>query len=364
MNTSLRSCARVTALALLPLLAACEDPIIFVGDLPGIMRIVAGVPTEIGENVDSLARSTEMNEPRGIALDDDGTLYIADSRNSRILAVSPAGALRVLTDSTLCTSVCLARPRGVAVAPDGSIWIADELAHRLFRLEPVSRTLEVRAGTGVAGSSPDGTPGLEAMLNAPSGIAVTSGGVVYFTERDGHRVRWLTTSGHVRTIAGTGERGFSEGSPATEARLDSPEALALHGSLLYVADTQNDRVRVINLVGGGIRTIAGIGVAGYAQTDSVASSAKLNRPRAVAVSTDGERLFIGDGLNHRVRVVDLDENRISTFAGTGDPAYTDEGLDAPATSLSNPSGLATHRDGVLFISDTGHQVVWMTRLRF
>ena len=344
--------------------SACEDPIIIVGDLPGIMQRIAGIPNVLGANTDTIARNTQLNAPRGLALATDGTVYIADSGNGRIVAVRPTGHATVLTSEATCDADCLVEPHGVAVAPDGSIWIADPGADRIFRLDPDTRVLEVRAGTGVAGDSPDNTPALEAMLNGPAGIAITASGVVYFSERDGNKVRWLTGQGTVRTIAGTGEAGYSEGSPATLARLNGPTGLAMSGSLLYVADEQNNRVREINITGGGIRNIAGNGVAAYSETDTIAQSAKLNKPRAVALTADRAQLFIADGVNDRVRVVNLPTGRISTFAGTGDAVFTAEGLDAADTSIDGPSGLAIHPQGILFVSDTGHQIVWRTPLRF
>ena len=344
--------------------AACEDPIIVLGDLPGIMRRVAGVPNSVGAAADTIARNTQLAQPRGLAVDEDGTLYIADSGNGRIVAVRATGHASVLASANACGDVCLIEPHAVAVAPDGSVWIADAGAHRIFRLDPVTRVLEVRAGTGVEGSSPDATPALEAELGAPGGIAVTSSGVVYFSERSGHRVRFISNQGTIRTIAGSGVAGFSEASPATSAMLNTPSGITVAGSLLYVADEVNNRVREVNLTGGGIRTVAGNGVAAYSETDTVAAVAKLNRPRAVAMTSDGTQLFIADALNDRVRVVNMVTGRIRTFAGTGDPLFNGEGLDAGQTALDGPSGLALFEDGILFVAVTNHQIVWRTPLRF
>ena len=362
-----RAMSTLGALALVTLggAVACEDPIILIGDLPGSMRVFAGIPDEIGATVDSIARLTELHDPRGLALASDGTVYIADSSNGRVLAVSPGGRATVLADESSCDGdACLVEPFALDVASDGSIWIADHGAHRIFRLDPESRALELRAGTGGAGDAPDFTPALEAAINAPAGIAIASGGLVYFSERGGHRVRWIQQNGTLRTIAGNGIAGYADGSPATQARLNGPMGLEIAGVLMYVADEQNNRVREVNLSGGGIRTIAGNGIAAYAETDTIAVTAKLNRPRAVALTADRSQLFIADALNHRVRVVHLATGRISTFGGTGSVVFGGEGLDAGDTSLEEPSGLAVHSDGSLFIADTGHHVVWRTRLRF
>lgn len=366
MTRTVRSTA-LAAAVLLPLLgaAACDDPIIIVGDLPGIMRRAAGMPNSVGASVDSLANRTQLHEPRGLAITSDGTLYIADSRNARIIAVSPAGRARVVASAAGCATDCLVAPAGIALASDGLLWIADPGAHRVFRMDPVNGVLEVRAGTGVAGDSPDGTPALEASLNEPFGIAIGPGGIAYFSERDGHRIRWIHSQGTVRTIAGIGQAGYSgDGGPALAARLNAPAGLATHGSMLYIADQENNRVRSVNLNGGAIRNVAGVGVAGFAETDTIALSAKLDRPTAVAVTPDGRQLFIADTYNNRVRAVNLDSGLIRRFAGTGSIAFTGEGLDAADTSLDRPGGVIVHVDGTLFLSDTGHQVVWRTPLRF
>ncbi|HUF13747.1 MAG TPA: hypothetical protein VMN78_11650 [Longimicrobiales bacterium] len=343
---------------------ACEDPILIIGDLPGTMRRVAGIPNRAGPAVDSLATQSQLFTPRGLAVAADGTLYIADSRNARIVAVTPTGRASVVASAVSCTDACLVEPHGVALAGDGSLWIADPGAHRLFRLDLDTQHLEVRAGTGVAGASPEGTQALEADLNRPTGIAVSANGVVYFSERGGHRILWIQSQGGLRILAGTGEAGFSDDSPATNARLNGPAGLFISGTTLYFADLQNDRVRAVALNGGSIRTVAGNGVAGYSESDSIAPSAKLNSPIAVVVTHDGTQLFIADEDNHRVRVVNLATRRISSFAGTGNPAFTGERLDATDTGLDLPSGLGVHPGGELFISVAGHQIVWRTALRF
>ena len=343
---------------------ACEDPIIVVGDLPGIMRRVAGVPNSIGTTIDPIARNTRLHLPRGIAVDGDGVLYIADTGNGRIVEVEPTGHASVLVGAAGCTDACLVEPHAVAIAPDGSIWIADAGAHRIFRFDPDADVLEVRAGTGTAGDAADFTPALEAQLNAPGGIAVSSSGVVYFSERAGHRIRYITSQGTLRTLAGTGVAGYSTGGPASEVMLNTPAGLAIMGSLLWFADEVNNRVREINITGGAIRDVAGNGVPAYSETDSIAATAKLNRPRAVAITTDRTQLFIADSNNDRVRVVHLPTGRIRPFAGTSDDAFNGEGLDAGDTGLDGPAGVALYDDAVLFIADTNHQIVWRTPLRF
>lgn len=366
MTTRTRAAARIAVLCAASVTGttACEDPIIVIGDLPGIMRRVAGVPNSAGATVDSLAIRTLLRAPRGLAVANDGTLYIADSGNGRVIALSPAGRTSVLGGPQSCTEACLVEPHGLALDGSGSLWIADPVAHRIFRLDLVTGVLEVRAGTGIPGNSPALTPALQADLNQPTGVAISASGRVYFSERGNHRIRWIEPQAGIRNLAGTGEAGYSEGSPATNARINGPAGVFISGSTLYFADQQNNRVRTVALVGGSIRTIAGNGVAGYSETDSIAVTAKLNRPSAITVTPDGTQLYIADEANDVVRVVNLATGRIARFAGTGEPFFLDEGLDAADTPMDMPAGVAVHPDGILFVSVAGHQIVWRTPLRF
>ncbi|HEX6589707.1 MAG TPA: hypothetical protein VF039_11840 [Longimicrobiales bacterium] len=339
---------------------ACGEPIIVSGDQPGVMTIVAGVPNRYGDSLDSMATSTELALPLGLAVGAGGVLYIADGDNARIVAVTSAGGASVRASADGCVDVCLVRPTALAVETDGTLWIADAGAHRIFRLAAGSDALEVMAGTGVEGSDPDGTPGPAARLARPSGIVVDGDGTVYFSEQNGNRVRSFDAAGALLTVAGNGDAGYSEGQPATNAMLDGPAGLALDGVTLYIADERNHRVRTLDLAISRIRTVAGIGVAGFSDTDSLALNARLNRPRAVAVSADGTQLFVAEAGSHIVRIVGLVTGRTARFAGTGDTDFNGQGGDAGATSLDQPSGIAIHDDGMLFISDTGHHLVWRT----
>lgn len=354
----------VPLVALAASVAACGDPIIVSGEQPGVMTRVAGVPNRYGDALDSMAIDTELALPRGLAVGADGTLYIADSENARIVAVNSAGRASVVASSEGCTQDCLVRPAAVAVEIDGTVWIADAGAHRIFRVPADGGALEVVAGTGVEGSDADGTPALEARLARPSGIAVDSDGTLYFSELTGNQVRTIDEIGTLRTVAGNGNAGYSEGQPATNAMLDGPAGLALDGTTLYIADERNHRVRALELVPSRIRTVAGIGVAGYSETDTLTATARLNRPRAVAIDPEGTRLYIAEAGSNIVRVVGFGTGRIARFAGTGDIDFNGEGGDAGATSLNEPSGVALHADGMLFISDSGHQIVWRTPSQF
>jgi len=349
----------------LPLIGACEDPLIVLGDQPGIMRRLAGVPNSAGATLDSLAFQSRLRLPRGLAVADDGTVYIADTGNERILAVSSDARIRVLASAAPgCGQPCLVAPDGIALEGEEALWIADPGAQRVFRLDLATRTLTVAAGTGVAGASPDGAPALS-PIEEPRGIAVADDGTVYFSEHAGHRIRWITSGGTLRTLAGTGAAGYGgDGGAADQAQINAPAGLAYHDGTLYIADRTNNRIRAVDIVGGGIRTVAGNGVAGWEATDTLALTGKLFTPEAVAVSDDGGLLFIADTGNNRVRSVNLDSGRLGNLAGTGDMAYTGELLEGGETGIFLPRGVATGPAANVFIADTGHQIVWRTRYGF
>ena len=175
-------------------------------------------------------------------------------------------------------------------------------------------TISTVAGTGVC-TSVDG-PAASATLNKPSGVAVL-GGDVFIAERDGCKLRRLR-AGVVDTIAGTGTCGYSgDGGLGVNARLDHPTDVALMrpGYGLLIADRDNDRIRFYNLLSGGISTVAGTGTAGFSGDGGAPTAARLSGPEAVD-SGDGH-ILIADTQNDRIRVVNTYSNVIRTFMGAG-----------------------------------------------
>lgn len=347
-------------------LSVCGEPVAVVGDAPGIMRIVAGVPNAPGSAVAPLATRSELSDPVGLAIAPDGQLYVVEEENERVVAVSSAGLLRVVRNDRQCSSLgCLAAPNDAALDPQGRLVVADRLARRIFRIDLEAGAAVVIAGNGDDDPSPDGTLATAASLPDPRGVAVDEGGTIYFAERRGHRVRYIDGAGNLQTLAGTGVDGFSgDGGPAADAELSTPGGLGLAAGILYVADSGNDRVRAIDLESGMIETVAGNGVRGFSGDGGSATEGALNFPEDVTVTPDGRRIFIADTQNHRIRQVHLESGTIETFAGTGDPEFTGNLIDAGAVGLDSPSSVTTGPFGFLFVSDPGHDVVWRVPLGF
>ena len=207
------------------------------------------------------------------------------------------------------------------------------------------------AGTGTGGYNGDGGDATAAMLHWPWHLALDAAGDVLVADDLNSRIRRVSISGGISTVAGTGRVGFSgDGGPATSADLNYPRGVAVDGSgAVYIADTDNCRVRVV-AANGTIATVAGTGVCGYGGDGSRAVAALLNGPKAVALTGGGE-LLIADTGNHCIRRVAVD-GTISTVAGNGSGGYNGDGAPATRMLLNFPQGLCCSIGDAVYISDS------------
>jgi uncharacterized protein (TIGR03437 family) len=207
--------------------------------------------------------------------------------------------------------------------------------------------------TTIAGSDLVGDDGaaVSAQLAQPEGLAVDSGGSLYIADAANHRIRKVSPSGAIATVAGNGHPGFSgDGGPAAAAQLNQPYGLALdQAGNLYVADYGNERVRRIG-TDGLITTIAGNGEHGGAGDGGPATSAQLLGPRNLVADAAGD-LYLSEFEGHRVRRIGSDGN-ITTFAGMGIAGFGGDGGAATLAQLNSPAGLALDSQGTLYIVDT------------
>ena len=217
--------------------AGCGDAIIVTGDAPGLVRIAIGVPDTPGDSIGATAIESQLTTPLGLAADETGMVYIADSQNSRILGVTSAGVVNIFVSHQRRTEEPrIHEPDGLTLDGQGNLYFADPRGNRLWRLDLEEVQATPIAGTGVAGDSPDGTEALAADLNSPTGIAIAPNGRIYFSETGKHRIRRIEADGTLTTFAGTGEPGRSgDGGLAAEATFFRPVGLAFGPGALYIS---------------------------------------------------------------------------------------------------------------------------------
>ena len=186
----------------------------------------------------------------------------------------------------------------------GNLYVADNQGERtsiVFKITPAG-AISMFAGTGVSGFTGDGGPATSARLNAPAGIAIDSSNNVYIADTNNARIRKVSAAtGFITTIAGEGFATFSgDGGPATGANLRGPRSMVFDAAgNLYIADTSNNRIRRIDPLGN-ISTFAGTGTGSFSGDNGVAASATLNAPQGIAIDSAGN-LYIADTANHRIR---------------------------------------------------------------
>ncbi len=251
------------------------------------------------------ARVAALNTPRGLALDSKGFLYIVDSGNSRIRRVSPDGVISTFAANT-------GGARGIAVDPtSGDVYLTFPILHLVLRFTPdgqrsffAGSALVTNAGLLTAsGFRGDGDKALYARMNGPQDVAVDWKGNVYIADSDNHRVRVVSPDGKIRTAAGHGSSGFQgDGGDAVTSALNHPVGLATDADgNLYIAEDENNRVRVIS-ADGKIRTLAGTGTAGFSGDGANAAAAQFRSPSDVAVDPDGN-VYVADRVNNRIRLL-------------------------------------------------------------
>lgn len=287
-------------------------------NVDGVVNTVAGNGTEGYGGDNGPATSAILDTPTGIAVDSSGNLYIADTNNNRIREVSGGiittiagtGAPGYSGDGGPALSATLASPGALAIDSSGNLYIADSNNNCIRKIS--AGQISTFAGDGFEGFAGDGGPATSAMLDTPLGVAVDAAGNVYIADTNNQRVRLVTAgSGNISTIAGTGAYGFTADGPALAAALANPSAVAVNSSgTVYIADSDNQRIRTLS--GGQVTTIAGGGVQGFSGDAGSATSASLNEPRAVTPGSS-EVLF-SDTENNRVRLID--NGNLNTVGGS------------------------------------------------
>jgi DNA-binding beta-propeller fold protein YncE len=253
----------------------------------------------------------------------------------------------------------LNQPFDLAFDSKGNLYFSDTFNHRIRRIDRETGVIRTVAGTGKAGFSGDGGPAIAAMLNEPYGVVLDQAGNLYFADRLNRRVRRVDArTGRITTITGTGVATYSGEGAADQATLVEPNGVALDptGSMLYIADVADHRIRKVDLATGVITTFAGTGRATHDGDGSPAASASIWGARAVDIGPDGT-VFILEREGNSLRAVDPRTGVIATIAGTGAKGYSGDGGPAQKATFNGPKELAVDRAGNLWIVDTENHAI-------
>lgn len=330
----------------------------------GIISTIAGSAT-IGFSGDGGPASRALlNAPGALAIDADDNVYFIDRGNSRVRRINTQGVITTVAgngstgatgDGGPATAASFNSAEALAFDRTGNLYLADSGNHRIRRIGR-DGMISTIAGTGREGSSPDGAAALGGAINFPTGLAFDAAGLLHFSDTQNGRIRQITANGTLRTVAGTGQLGFTgDNGPATAARLNGSFGLAFdrQGNLL-IADRDNFRLRTISPAGV-IATLAGNARFRFNPPNTPALQSFLLQPQGVA-SGPRNSYLIADSLNNYLHSVSAD-GTLTTLAGTGVRQSAGNNVPAVSSPLANPIGVATDAQGNLYIAETDSNVV-------
>ena len=313
----------------------------------GVVTTLAGSGSAGSANGTGTAAS--FNSPGGVAVDAAGNVYVADCNNRQVRKVTPAGEVTTLagsgnqgTTDGPGDAASFGGLYGAAVDASGNVYVTD-IANNMIRKISPTGVVTTLAGTGGQGSA-DG-PGAAATFNEPAGVAVDASGNVYVADYANNKIREISPTGVVTTLAGTGGQGSADGA-GTAASFTYPHGVAVDvlGNV-YVADTFSNKIREISPAGM-VTTLAGSGSAG--SLDGLGTAASFNTPEGVAVDAAGN-VYVADSGSALIRKISP-AGAVTTLAG-GANSLSADGTGG-AASFSILSGVAVDAAGNLYVGDS------------
>ena len=327
----------------------------------------------------SAVGQAQITAPSGVAVDPSGNIYIADSASNTIRRVA-AGTGAVATyagrattgsatgfamrgyagDNGPALNAEFNHPSALALDSSNNLYVADQANNVIRRISASTGLVTTVAGNANAtqGLLGDNGPAIAAGLNHPSGVAFDPSGNLYIADTNNNRIREVVlATGIITTVAGTGNPGYAgDGQAATSAQLYHPAGVAVDGKGdIYVADSANNAIRKVSPAGA-ISTVAGTGTIGSAGDKGPATQAQLNNPLGIMLDAGGD-LFISDSGNMTVREVVSQTGAITTIAGDGQQGYAGDGAISSNAELNAPSATALDSAQSLYVADTGNGAI-------
>ena len=317
----------------------------------GVVTTLAGTAGASG-SADGTGAAARFFSPTGLAVDGAGVVYVADTDNSTIRRITPAGVVTTLAGTAgsfnfadgTGAAARFTYPTGVAVDAAGTVYVADK-SNQVIRQITSAGVVTTLAGS-VRNSGSSDSPFVK--FSDPEGVAVNAAGVVYVGDSRNYKIRRISNN-NVSSLT-NGSRGSADDAGA---RFNQPAGIAVDGAgVIYVGDTQNHTIRKITPAGV-VTTLAGTaGVSGSADGTGVA--ARFNQPRGVAVDAAGV-VYVADQSSHTIRRI-TPAGVVTTLAGTAGASGSADGTGA-AARFSSPTGVAVDAAGVVYVADTYNHVI-------
>lgn len=279
-------------------------------------------------NSNGISFNASFNRPSSLCLDSLGNMYVADWGNHTIRKITAGGTVTTLAGSGSAgftngtgTGASFDKPGFITIHhPTGDLYVS-EIGNNCIRKVTQAGVVTTYAGTGAAGYV-DG-PSASAQFDSPLGLEFDAMGNLYVIDRLNVRIRKISTTGVVSTVAGDGTVGFLDGA-ALSARFNVPSDLDINSQgLIFIADRDNDRIRVFDPVAGTVSTYAGNG--GTTTVDGTLSTSSFNAPRGIFIN-EHDDIYVNDQDGNKIRKIS--GNSVTTIAGNGNSGYQ----DGPGTS--------------------------------
>ncbi len=315
---------------------------------PVFTYIVSGVVSTLAGRItpgstDGTGSGANFNDPRGITIDAAGNLYVADYGNGSVRKVTPAGVV-----TTLATN--LKSPSGIAVDAAGNIYVSEVSTNVIYKITATG-AVGIFAGSGTRGSA-DGQ-GTAASFFAPQSLAIDAAGNLYVADTENYKIRKITPAGLVTTIAGAGQVNLPDpplNGSTSVATFTYPAGIALDATgNIYISDTFAYMIRKIS--GTTVTTFAGGLIGG--STNGTGTAALFNDPAGITIDASGN-IYVADADNNQIRKI-TSAGVVTTIAGNGSPTYI-EGQGAIA-AFNFPQGIAVDAAGNVYVADSSNNAI-------
>jgi sugar lactone lactonase YvrE len=327
----------------------------------GGVTILAGDASQLADGIDGIGAAAHFSNPDGLALDDQGHLYVADDfaiRSVEILSgeVSTLAGSAGPTGSSdgIGTAARFFQPMGATSDGQGHLFIADRRTSIIRSVEIATGLVTTLAGVPFKDDSTDGT-GAEARFNFPVGLATDGQGNLFVSDTDSRTIRRVViATGAVSTVAGqANDPSASVDGIGEAARFSFPYGLASDGrGALFIID--GNAIRTMAIATKEVRTLAGSADEKGA-VDGVGEIARFNGPSGIAADGEGH-LFVADTANQTIRMISVSTKEVSTVAGVVGEVGSSDGVGA-AARFDRPFGIASDGLGNLLVADYGNHAI-------